>query len=455
MSEVREKPEFKKAYMYIFSYFYLIQGLYNGLQMIVLPVYLISVVENIDLAFILLIIAVATIPWALKFLIGMINDKYGSKKFGRRKPFIFIFGIWGGIWFIIAGIYLPLQLGMETTALLTLVGFLALMWNIGWAIADTALDGLIIDVTPKEKLGKIQGATWSMNLFGSTAIGIGMAALIFIFDLFAFFFILEGFLFISAVIFPFYVKESEIPEEVHVWKDFRNILGKKKNLKLFISSLLENIPTAVVTLAYGLLVIAYWPDTLVKIEVTSISLATQSVDLLIIFAILGAIGGIGIIAGCIITGRIADKNRRKSIYFAYIIYVPSLIVSFLFCGAFFAGILAIILSIIMTILLGIGDGALNTSLQSVRADFAKQYPDLNSTYYALVISCLNAGQTFGYAIAGGLLIILSEIFTEFWLIFLIIMLVMAGIKILSFIIFISIDKKEYEFHHILEKDSNK
>jgi len=455
MSEVTKTPEFKKSYPFIFSYFYLVQGLYNGLQNIVLPVYLISVVDNIDLGLILVIIAIGTLPWALKFLIGMVNDKYGSEKFGRRKPFIFIFGIWGGIWFIISGIYLPMQLDMEATALLTLVGFLALMWNIGWAVADTALDGLIIDVTPKERLGKVQGSTWSMNLFGSTALGIGMGALIFIFDLFTFFFILEGVLFISAVILPFYVKESKIPEEVHVWRDFRHIIGKKKNLKVFFSSLLENVPAAVVTLAFALLIIVYWPETLVEVEITSISIATESIDLLVVFAIFGAIGGIGIIAGCIITGRIADKSRRKSIFFAYIVYVPSIIFAFLFCGAFFGGIVAIILSIIMTILIGVGDGALTTSLQSVRGDLAKQYPDLNSTYYAIVISCLNAGQTGGLLISGALLIILSGIFTEFWIIFLIIMLVMASFKIISLIIFLTIDRSEYEFKHLLEEGAKK
>ncbi|MHA1254942.1 MAG: hypothetical protein ACTSPS_05010, partial [Promethearchaeota archaeon] len=43
----------------------------------------------------------------------MINDKYQiSEKFGRRFPFICIFGTFGGIWWIIMGFYLPLEISL-------------------------------------------------------------------------------------------------------------------------------------------------------------------------------------------------------------------------------------------------------------------------------------------------------------------------------------------------------
>jgi len=450
MSEDAGKPEFKKSYPLIFSYFYLIQGLYNGLQAIVLPIYLITVIDTIDLAFVLIILAIGVLPWAIKFLIGMINDKF-STRFGRRRPFIFVFGIWGGIWFIISGILIPMQLDMETTALISSVAFLALMWNIGWAFADTALDGLILDVTPKEDLGKVQGYTWSMNLLGSSAGGVLIGVLVIMFDAFTFFFVLEGFLLFIACTLPFKVKESEIKEDVHVMKEFKEILSKKKNWKVFIMAVLDSAPSVVVTLAFGLLVIVYWPEPLVEVEITSISLATESMDLFIIFALFGAIGGIGIMIGSIITGKMADKNRRKSISFAHILYVPCVLVCVFFSGAFFGGLVAIILAFFMTILLGAGEGALTTSLQSFRGDLARQYPDLDSTYYALVISCLNAGQLVGLAIAGTLLIVLSEIFMEFWIIFFIIMLVMAGLQLLCYGLFLSINEEEYEFKHNLEE----
>jgi len=47
------------------------------------------------------------LPWTIKMIIGIINDKWGSKKYGRRFPFIAGFGIFGGIWWIIMALYLP------------------------------------------------------------------------------------------------------------------------------------------------------------------------------------------------------------------------------------------------------------------------------------------------------------------------------------------------------------
>lgn len=450
------ESSYNNHYKFIFAFFYLVQGLYNGLQAIVLPIYLITVVDQIDLALILIILAIGTIPWALKFLIGMVNDKYAfSEKLGRRKPWILIFGIWGGVWFIISGLVLPQLISQETATLIMYIALFALLWNIGWAVADTALDGLILDVTPKEDLGKVQGYTWSCNLIGSTAIGIMIGALVLMFNLFTFFFVLEGILMFIACILPFYVKESEIPEEVHVWRDFKEIMTQGKNWKLFISSILDHVPYAIVGLAFGLLIIIYWPTPLVDVEVTSISLATQSLDLFIIFAVIGAISGVGVIIGCNVTAKITDKNRRKGVYFAHILYVPFVISCVFISTVFFGGLVGITLAIMMIILLGVGEGALSTSYQAVRGDMAKQYPELDSTYFALVISCVNAGHTLGYAIGATLLMVLATLFVDFWIIFFIMMLIMAGFQMASFLIFMIIDPKEYEFvRHLKENVDN-
>ena len=155
-----KESEFKKSYVHIFCFFYIVQGLYNGIQWIIVPIYLITVVENIDIALILGIFSLAIMPWSVKFFIGLINDKYGTKKFGRRKPWIFGFGVWAAISFVITGIGLNY---VENSSIISFMLICSLMWNIGFAFADTALDGLILDVTPKNYLGKVQGYTWSMN----------------------------------------------------------------------------------------------------------------------------------------------------------------------------------------------------------------------------------------------------------------------------------------------------
>ena len=80
------------------------------------------------------------------------------------------------------------------------------------------------------------------------------------------------------------------------------------------------------------------------------------------------------------------------------------------------------------------------------ADLAQQYPELNATYYALIISFLNSGLTIGYSIAGLLLMVFSETFmiSTFLILFFLIILVMTGFQLAGFLIFNTIKREEYE-----------
>ncbi len=441
--ENQDNLEFKKSYPYIFSFSYFAQGLYNGIQYIVIPFWLISIM-TIDLAVILGIFSITVIPWALKFLIGLFNDKFGTKKFRRRKLWILIFGVYAGIWFIITGFTINLQ---SSNTILDYILLCALMWNIGIAVSDTSLDGLILDVIPKEKLGKVQGYTWAMNLFGSAGGGIILGALFLAFNAIPLLFVFEGFLLIISSIFPFFVKEKPLPEEIHVWKNMKTIITKGKNWKAFTFSFLDSIPYGIVTITYTILILLYAPNSPISGPVTSLSLEGLALEAFLIYVILGAINGAGVIVGSIATGRIADNNRSLAVYIAKITYIPFLILCVLFRGPY-------ILGGIMIFLLGAAQGALMASYQSIRGDLSKQYPELNSTYFAIVISCLNLGQSVGMAITSGLIIIFSSLFNEYYETFFFIMLIMAGFQFLSFLIFYTINRKEYEHRDILQKINN-
>ncbi|TFG07203.1 MAG: MFS transporter [Promethearchaeota archaeon] len=439
------ESEFKKKYVYIFCFFYTVQGLYNGIQWIILPIYLITVVENIDFATILQIFSIAILPWSLKFLIGLINDKFGSKKYGRRKPWIFAFGIWTALSFIITGIGLNL---IEGNAILSFMLICSLMWNIGFAIADTALDGLILDVTPKDYLGKVQGYTWSMNTAFYMAGGIILGLVFFILNAIPLLFIVEGILVFIACAFPFYIKETPLSKEIKVLRNLKKIIINRTNWKVLIFSFIDSIPYSIVSLAYGLLVIIYMPNSPIEAQVTSLSLTSESLDLFIIYSILGALGGVGVIVGCVITGKIADIKRRSAVFLAQIMYIPFLCISVLFRGPIFLGI-------VMMIILGIGQGAITTSYQAIRGDIAKNYPEMDSTYYALIVSFLNGGQMFGYALSALLLTVFSKYFFEFYLIYFWIIIIMAGFQTLSLLVFLTINPTEYEFSRNLESKSQK
>ena len=81
---------FKSSYSKIFSFFYLIEGLHQAIPAI-LPFYFIFVFGGYNISLILLINAIALLPWSMKVIVGLLNDKYGSEKYGQRFPFILIF----------------------------------------------------------------------------------------------------------------------------------------------------------------------------------------------------------------------------------------------------------------------------------------------------------------------------------------------------------------------------
>ncbi|MGV9173708.1 MAG: MFS transporter, partial [Promethearchaeia archaeon] len=222
-----------------------------------------------------------------------------------------------------------------------------------------------------------------------------------------------------------------------------NILNKKKNWKVFLFTFLDNIPYNILTIAFGLLVLIYMPNSPISAEVTTIQLMGESLELFTFYSILGAINGVGIILGSIIGGKLADKRRKLAVYIGNLMYIPFFLISAAFIGNLFLGI-------IMMVVLGAGQGAVKAAYQSVRGDIAKKYPKLKSTYYALLISFLNGGAVVGMGITAILLPIFADVFIEFVFIYFCIMTVMSFFQISSFLVFKTIDEEEYEFEQYLK-----
>ena len=252
----------------IFSSFYLVQGLHNGIWGITLAFYLIVNIRRFDEALLFMVTALTVLPWSLKFFIGMINDKYQiSEKFGRRFPFICIFGTFAGIWWIVMSFYLPLDVSLVYIFLM----FYGILINIGLAIADTAIDGLILDVTPKDLLGHVQGWTFGMLIFGQMAGGylLGISFIILSLPI-PWLFMMEGILMIIVCFTPYFIEEELISgQEVYVWKNVRDILRKKVNWKVFAFSTIDRIDGIIIGTFYGLLV---WMSLgFIKLEGTTVT----------------------------------------------------------------------------------------------------------------------------------------------------------------------------------------
>lgn len=433
-----ETSNYKSVNTLIFSIFYGVQGINNGIWAAVIPVYIYLKLGTVDLALLLLINAINSIPWTLKFLVGIINDKWGSKRWGRRFPFIISFGCFGGLFWILMGLSTP-----SNDSLYVFLLFYGLMTNIGLGIADTSIDGLMLDVTPKAKLGIVQAFTWGIALMGMGVGGFVLAVIFTNMDAIPMLFIMEGVAMILSCILPFLISETPIPEEVHVWRDLKDIFGKRDNWKVFLYSMFGQIPYSIVTVVFGYVVMI--SINLVSIEQAKLSiLAGEPTDFYTFNFIFNVALGIGVLVGLYSSGKLSDRNRKLSVYIAHLIYVPFCVVSIFFLG--------LIPGLIGFFIFGIGQSWLVISGQAIRADLAKNdYPELQSTYYALMVSFINIGISLGNFSLAVFMMTLGVVIQDFFVLIFLILCFQAIIQLLSFLFFRAIDPKKYEFTQHLNK----
>jgi MFS family permease len=442
--------KYKKFYSYIFIFFYLIEGFVQGIPFLVFPSYLAKVLGNqYDISLWLIVAAIGNIPWAIKLIVGLFNDRYTSKKFGNRFPWIFSFGIFGAIWWFILAFYLPTDQTIYT--------FLALyyfMTALGIAFADTALDGLILDITPKERLGRIQGYTWTMLLLGMGAGGMLLGLIFLAIDAMPILFILTGILTIIACFLPYYIQEPELKEvNKEKWnKDLLSVFTKRKNWKVFSYTFLGAIQAVMLLTFFNYVILVAMGVIDVQNTILSI-IQGDAVNLLGWSSLFYLLNGIGTVIGSLISGRFGDISRRRTVSAVYLIYIPFCLISvlpFIFIDTY---IVALVFGIIFQVLFGAVQGALVVSNQTVRGDLSKKdYPNLKSTYYALLVSFSNGGQNFGTLAASWLFTFFALFLTSFNLIYFFIASFCSLSLLISFLLFRTIDPKDYEFKHLFQEE---
>jgi len=431
------EANFKSYYSYIFSFFYLIQGIVQAIPAF-LPFFMIYLFGEYDISLIALIAFIALLPWSFKFFVGMVNDKWGSDKYGRRFPFIISFGIMGGLVFVLMSFTLPLDESIYFYLILYL-----LLANIGMAVADTSLDGLILDVVPKKSLAKVQGYTWSMLMVGGAgAAGIGL--LLLALDMVHLLFLITGISLVACCSFTILIKEPPLKSEVKIAKDLKRLLVEKKNWKIYAWTLIT-------AMAYPMIIVAFFYLMLTSMGVVDISTSQLSLEsgetsgsYLILTLLTAGASGLGIILGSILMGRIADKSRLSAIRLTYFIYLPLCLISSLLLGY--------VLGLAGHIAIGFVYGSITIVGQTIRGDIAKKnFPDLKSTYYALLISFSNLGQSFGNLFLSFIFREISPLISNFFLLYFLISLFCFIIILISFLIFKTIDPAEYEFEQIREE----
>jgi len=219
-----EKLKLKKRYIGVFSLNYFTQGIVQSNFTTIIPIYLLQLIGTVDAGEIASIMSLVLLPFGIKFIYGMLSDKFGFKNIGRRKPWIIGPSIISGLLWV----FLPFFLTPSNT--MTMVLILGIFIVIGVAMADTAIDGLILDLYSKERLGRVQGICWGFRSVGI----IAGSPLLVIFILLAGGIIEYAFigLGIAVIIFSFLiiiVKEFKKSIEINIIDNLKVIFGKAKN----------------------------------------------------------------------------------------------------------------------------------------------------------------------------------------------------------------------------------
>ncbi|MFX1502600.1 MAG: MFS transporter [Promethearchaeota archaeon] len=426
----KSNVELKSSYIGIFSLNYFVQGINQSMFTTIIPIYLLLLIGSVDSGAIASIMSIVLLPFGVKFIYGILSDKLSFKNLGRRKPWIIGPSIVSGLIWILFPFILTASNAM---GLVTILGILIV---IGVAMGDTAIDGLILDLYPKERLGRVQGICWGFRSVGIIA-GGPLLVLIILLTGGGVEMVFIG-LGVAMIAFSFttlIVKEAVKKIEVNAVENLKIIFGKRKNWKVYAFSILNAFCDGVVFVVVPLFILIQWG--LVGGEGASLDLIgdPNATDLYAPQAFIAFIIGLGVIAGAIIGGRIADlQSRKRSVYISLILTT----ISFLL---FMIPIVWPVL-IIFAFILGTSAGWRNSAFSAVIGQESQQYPEMDSTYYATCNSFVNLGTTIGLELTSILIGVLAGL-QAFW-IYAIVFLFMAIVINIDILPFTTLDPKDYE-----------
>ena len=146
----------KDVYIRVVAIFYFFQGFYQAGEALYITKFLTDF-AGFEYDRIALITTLVNIPLFLKMFIGLISDRVPLGKLGRRRPYILI----GSLAYIPIFTYMSTLKDYNPTWLILLVS-----GKFAWVLVDCTLDALTVDITPLEKMGKLQGSGAGGRMFG-------------------------------------------------------------------------------------------------------------------------------------------------------------------------------------------------------------------------------------------------------------------------------------------------
>ena len=352
----------------IFGMIYLHQGFIEVFMYIYMALYLLSF--GVSILYIGLSIAIGTAPWIIKPIYGILSDRKGIGKWGRRIPYMLVGSFFAAILFFML---IPVD---PSTGWIVFVSIITLA-NFFNAFCDTATDGLIVDTTEPEKRGAAQSVCW-----GSKFVGYVTAALLvgFMIEIIGWglYFIFMGFFLLMPIPLLLISREPSYDvSEKFPMQDIKDTFKEKLVWLVLIFFIVAGI---------GLNIILSMLPLFFTLELNfNLSLV----------GIIMSVGYVSFLIGCIISGPILDKLSRRTsitvsiIFLSIIIFLVSLTLN-------------ILMAIIFMVLAGLSWGIFQIAQMMLSMDLCKK--SISATIYSCYMSVINLGGTLG-TIIGALLVI--------------------------------------------------
>lgn len=351
----------------LFGSLYFSEGILLALSTVILIIYFTH--KDISIAAATLVGGIVYIPWILKFVFGPITDyfiKYG------RKPFIIIGGILGAIFLFPLAVIDP-KVALIPFTLLLFVSHIFIVF------LDVSVDAWAIQISKVHERGKVNAAMYG-GLFGGSAFGISVFAIIASAVGFNMVFITAGLIILLTIIFPLLVTEKKIVKERQKITSLVITEFKKKN------TLLVALFGFIVAMNFGMLIFII-PEYMMNVLKLDIAQTGIIISVFPIATVIGAFIG----------GVIVDKWGRKKIMG---ILLPILLISSaLLTIADTWQILVFIYSMI-GFLIG---ASLFAAMGALFMDITN--PKIGATQYSILASIANFGE-FGIAMISGTLVLM-------------------------------------------------
>ncbi|MFX0070715.1 MAG: MFS transporter [Candidatus Hermodarchaeota archaeon] len=422
-----ETIEFKKYYIPIFATNYLFQGVVTSMFAVIVPIYLITLIGGVTASEIAFLASIILLPFSIKLVYGIMTDKYGSKRFGRRRPYILSSSILAGFTWII----IPLLVTPVNALLLFAITGLIIFFGI--ALSDTALDGLILDICPKPQLARTQGFCWAGRSIGVITGGPILAYLHVVlgFITIEVIFTMIGIIMIICSFFMILVKEIKNLPEVYLKKHIKNMFNKSREWKLYIYAIFNSLMDGAVTLFLSIFIMIQL--NLISLEGTSLSLDRTAKDIYLYQANISLLISLGVIIGAIIGGQVTDKiSRRLGVYSAMMFGTIALLLVVLPVSLIGTGLLLFFAAFV-----GFSMGYRMPAFSAVIGEISKEHPEMDSTFFAVCNSFNNLGGPIGLALTG--------IIFNFSASFVIVFIFMALIMNIALIFFRMLNPQDYEY----------